>query len=118
MSHVTAFPVAQKAPAKPARLHAVASGDADADVRGIAARSLRLGMSALEEVIALLESDLGDAFERAIDTILGVRGRVIVCGIGKSGHVGRKLAATFASTGTHAFFVHPTEASHGDLGMI
>nr|WP_238180684.1 KpsF/GutQ family sugar-phosphate isomerase [Methylobacterium trifolii] len=65
-----------------------------------------------------MEGAFGDAFERAVHQILDTRGRVIVCGIGKSGHVGRKLAATLASTGTHAFFVHPTEASHGDLGMI
>ena len=54
----------------------------------------------------------------AVETIRQARGRLIVSGIGKSGHVGRKIAATLASTGTHAFFVHPTEASHGDLGMI
>ncbi len=67
---------------------------------------------------AAFDGPLGAAFERAVDLILGTGGRVIVSGIGKSGHVGRKLAATLASTGTHAFFVHPTEASHGDLGMI
>jgi len=61
---------------------------------------------------------LGDAFVRAVELILDCRGRVVVCGIGKSGHVGRKLAATLASTGTPAFFVHATEAMHGDLGMI
>jgi arabinose-5-phosphate isomerase len=61
---------------------------------------------------------LGDAFVRAVELILDCRGRVVVCGIGKSGHVGRKLAATLASTGTPAFFVHAAEASHGDLGMI
>ena len=117
MSHVTAFPLAQKPAKTPAaRLHAVPSGEGDS--RAIAVRSLRLGMSALDEVIGLLEGDLGAAFERAVETIVAVKGRVIVCGIGKSGHVGRKLAATLASTGTHAFFVHPTEASHGDLGMI
>lgn len=122
MTSVTAFPAAHArnppAAAPVGRLHAVPSPADPADIRAIAARSLQLGMSALEEVVAALASDLGDAFERAIETILGVKGRVIVCGIGKSGHVGRKLAATLASTGTHAFFVHPTEASHGDLGMI
>jgi len=61
---------------------------------------------------------LGHAFVRAVELILDCRGRVVVCGIGKSGHVGRKLAATLASTGTPAFFVHATEAMHGDLGMI
>ena len=57
-------------------------------------------------------------FARAVDLLLGCTGRVVVCGMGKSGHIARKLAATFASTGTAAFFVHPAEASHGDLGMI
>jgi len=61
---------------------------------------------------------LGDPFVRAVELVLDCRGRVVVCGIGKSGHVGRKLAATLASTGTPAFFVHATEAMHGDLGMI
>ncbi|MFN3628568.1 MAG: SIS domain-containing protein [Casimicrobiaceae bacterium] len=71
--------------------------------------------------IAALEARLarsGDAFVAAVDCVLNARGRVVVTGIGKSGHVGRKLAATLASTGTPAFFVHPAEASHGDLGMI
>ena len=68
--------------------------------------------------IAALESRIGSDFARACEIILGCRGRVVVSGIGKSGHVGRKIAATLASTGTPAFFVHPTEASHGDLGMI
>ena len=70
-----------------------------------------------EAVLALTER-LDDAFLSALSLILNSHGRVIVCGIGKSGHVGRKIAATLASTGTPAFFVHPAEASHGDLGMI
>ncbi len=86
--------------------------------RELGLRSLTLGINALQEVTAAFDGPLGAAFERAVDLILGTGGRVIVSGIGKSGHVGRKLAATLASTGTHAFFVHPTEASHGDLGMI
>ena len=61
---------------------------------------------------------LGDEFSRAVAMMLEVRGRVIVSGMGKSGHVGRKIAATLASTGTPAQFVHPAEASHGDLGMV
>jgi arabinose-5-phosphate isomerase len=65
-----------------------------------------------------LASRLDESFLRAMQCILECRGRVVVSGVGKSGHVGRKLAATFASTGTPAFFVHPGEASHGDLGMI
>lgn len=69
--------------------------------------------------IAALVSRIDAAgFARAVDLLLGCTGRVVVCGMGKSGHIARKLAATFASTGTAAFFVHPAEASHGDLGMI
>src|SRR5687767_209121 len=68
--------------------------------------------------ITALKERLDAAFVRAIDIILNCRGRVVVCGIGKSGHVGRKIASTLASTGTPAFFVHAAEASHGDLGMI
>ena len=65
-----------------------------------------------------LQKNLGDSFVQAVQSILAVKGRVVVMGMGKSGHIGRKIAATFASTGTPAFFVHPAEASHGDLGMI
>lgn len=61
---------------------------------------------------------LGDDFIEAVRLILSIRGRLVVSGVGKSGHIGRKLAATFASTGTPAFFVHAAEAAHGDLGMI
>ena len=70
------------------------------------------------KAITELATRLGDAFVAAVDLILHCRGRVVVSGIGKSGHIARKLAATLASTGTPAFFVHPAEASHGDLGMI
>ncbi len=65
-----------------------------------------------------LKQRLGPSFAEAVRRILGVRGRVVVMGMGKSGHVGRKIAATLSSTGTPAMFVHPAEASHGDLGMI
>lgn len=68
--------------------------------------------------LTALSDALGPEFERAVDTMLAVPGRVIVSGMGKSGHVGRKIAATLASTGTPAQFVHPAEASHGDLGMV
>jgi len=68
--------------------------------------------------INALSARLGAPFVAAVELILRCRGRVVVSGVGKSGHVARKLAATLASTGTPAFFVHPTEASHGDLGMI
>jgi arabinose-5-phosphate isomerase len=73
----------------------------------------------LEADALMLQADgLGEEFVRAVDAIFGVRGRVICAGIGKSGHVARKIAATLSSTGTASYFVHPTEASHGDLGMI
>ncbi len=68
--------------------------------------------------LGALADTLGPSFVRAIETMLAARGRVIVSGMGKSGHVARKIAATLASTGTPAQFVHPAEASHGDLGMI
>ncbi|MGJ7492702.1 KpsF/GutQ family sugar-phosphate isomerase [Variovorax sp. ZT4R33] len=70
------------------------------------------------EAVLGLKSRIGPSFVDAVHKILGVRGRVVVMGMGKSGHVGRKIAATLASTGTPAMFVHPAEASHGDLGMI
>jgi arabinose-5-phosphate isomerase len=65
-----------------------------------------------------LKARLDDGFARAVQVMLGSTGRVVVMGMGKSGHVGRKIAATLASTGTPALFVHPAEASHGDLGMV
>ena len=65
-----------------------------------------------------LQARIGAPFAQAVASILALRGRVVVMGMGKSGHVGRKIAATLASTGTPALFVHPAEASHGDLGMI
>lgn len=68
--------------------------------------------------LSALADGLDDKFVRAVEMLLAVKGRVIVSGMGKSGHVGRKIAATLASTGTPAQFVHPAEASHGDLGMV
>ncbi|MCY1128410.1 KpsF/GutQ family sugar-phosphate isomerase [Frigidibacter sp. RF13] len=68
--------------------------------------------------LAALGATLGPSFAAAVDLILAAKGRVIVSGMGKSGHVGRKIAATLASTGTPAQYVHPAEASHGDLGMV
>ena len=68
--------------------------------------------------MALLESRIDEQFVRACELLLGCEGRIVVCGIGKSGHIGAKLAATLASTGSPAFFVHAAEASHGDLGMF
>ena len=84
-------------------------------------RILRLGREACHiEAAALgrMGERLDAAFTQAVHRILATRGRVVVMGMGKSGHVGRKIAATLASTGTPAFFVHPAEASHGDLGMV
>jgi arabinose-5-phosphate isomerase len=79
----------------------------------------RNGLEALEEAIRTpREGGLGAAFSEAVKTISAAPGRVIVTGIGKSGHIARKIAATLASTGEPAFFVHPAEASHGDLGMV
>jgi len=83
-----------------------------------ARRTLDLEIGGLSLLRSAIEDGLGQVFIRAVDTIAASRGRVIVTGIGKSGHIGQKLAATLASTGTPAFFVHPSEASHGDLGMI
>ena len=86
-----------------------------------AARALRLAHETFEiEAAAVLglKARTDTAFGRAVEMMLGVRGRVVVMGMGKSGHIGRKVAATLASTGTPAMFVHPAEASHGDLGMI
>jgi arabinose-5-phosphate isomerase len=86
-----------------------------------AERAIRMGREALAvEARALSELGprLGEAFARAVQAMLGCRGRVAVMGMGKSGHVGRKIAATLASTGTPALFVHPAEAAHGDLGMV
>jgi arabinose-5-phosphate isomerase len=90
-----------------------ASNRLDADIAS-ARRVLRTEARALE----ILAEALDGAFAAAIDRLIAVEGRVVVSGIGKSGHVGRKIAATLASTGTPAFFVHPAEASHGDLGMV
>jgi arabinose-5-phosphate isomerase len=65
-----------------------------------------------------LAQSLGPEFEQVVNTILKAKGRIILVGMGKAGHIASKLAATFASTGTPSFFVHPAEAAHGDLGMI
>ena len=83
-----------------------------------ALRTLDTDREALAALVAAMYDGLGTSFVAAVDTIRGARGRVIVTGMGKSGHVARKIAATLASTGTPAFFVHAAEASHGDLGMI
>jgi len=68
--------------------------------------------------VSAIADRLGEEFQRAIELILGCKGRVVVCGMGKSGLIGKKIVATFASTGTPSFFLHPAEAFHGDLGML
>jgi arabinose-5-phosphate isomerase len=86
-----------------------------------AQRALQLARETFDiEAKALLglKARQGEAFAHAVQAVLACRGRVVVMGMGKSGHVGRKIAATLASTGTPAMFVHPGEASHGDLGMV
>ncbi|MDD3674445.1 MAG: KpsF/GutQ family sugar-phosphate isomerase [Thauera propionica] len=90
------------------------SSTADSPTLALARRVLRIEAAA----VAALADRIGPEFERAVALILQRHGRVIVTGIGKSGHIGRKLAATLASTGTPAYFVHAAEAAHGDLGMI
>ena len=83
-----------------------------------ATRTLQLEAEGLSALKAALAGDLIDSFAQAIEILRSCRGRVIVTGMGKSGHVGLKVAATLSSTGSPAYFVHPSEASHGDLGMI
>lgn len=102
------------------RLRLVASNGrpAPAAAHVSALRTLDMESEGLQALQAALRTELGAAFDKAVAALAAAKGRVIVSGIGKSGHIGQKLAATFASTGTPAFFVHPSEASHGDLGMI
>ena len=87
----------------------------DADV---IVRSARTVIATEAAAIRALEPRIGAEFVEACRLILGCQGRLVVTGMGKSGHIGRKIAATLASTGTPSFYVHPGEASHGDLGMI
>jgi arabinose-5-phosphate isomerase len=100
------MPNAKAEPATVSPLISSALRTLDAEAGGVAALS------------AAIRGALGEPFAAAIDLIARAQGRLIVTGMGKSGHIGRKIAATFASTGTPAYFVHPGEASHGDLGMI
>jgi arabinose-5-phosphate isomerase len=89
------------------------------DARLVADRTAALRVFNLEsQAIRDLVQVLDDRFTRALDLLTGIAGRVVVSGMGKSGHIAHKIAATLASTGTPAFFVHPAEASHGDLGMV
>lgn len=84
------------------------------DIKHAASRTITMELEAIEA----LKARINDDFVRACELILKCKGRTIVTGMGKSGHIGNKIAATLASTGTPSFFVHPGEASHGDLGMI
>lgn len=90
------------------------SAGAAHDVIGKAREVLEIESRAISDLIGRLD----ETFSHAVEIILNRRGRVVVSGIGKSGHIARKIASTLASTGTPAFFVHPAEASHGDLGMV
>ncbi len=104
-------------PSKPLMANSTGTDSANAAVRS-ALRTLEAEGSGIAALEVALRADLGEPFAKAASLILGAKGRLIVTGLGKSGHIGRKIAATFASTGTPAFFVHAAEAGHGDLGMI
>jgi arabinose-5-phosphate isomerase len=99
-------------------LQGVAHPRQDHPFIGSALRTLDAEAGGITALVTAIRDGLGKPFIAAVEVIRRAKGRVIVTGMGKSGHVGRKIAATLASTGTPAFFVHPGEASHGDLGMI
>lgn len=84
------------------------------DFQSSALATLRIEQQAID----VLATQINDSFNRACEILLQCKGRVVITGMGKSGHIGRKMAATFASTGTPSFFMHPGEAGHGDLGML
>lgn len=86
--------------------------------RASARRALVIETEGMQQLIEALDGPLGDAFAKSVQLIRSARGRVVMTGMGKSGHIAKKIAATLASTGTPSSFVHPAEASHGDLGMI
>src|SRR5207302_1555312 len=104
--------------AKPTVLRNDMGSERDSALIQSALRTLEAEADGIAALSTAIRDGLGASFAAAVALIHAARGRVIVTGMGKSGHVGRKIAATFASTGTPAFFVHPGEASHGDLGMI
>ncbi|MBL8289431.1 MAG: KpsF/GutQ family sugar-phosphate isomerase [Rubrivivax sp.] len=111
-----AFP---SAPASPAAATASSAPAFDAErALALAVRTFEIEARAVQGLALQLGGDERAGFAAAVRAILECGGRVVVMGMGKSGHVGRKIAATLASTGTPAFFVHPAEASHGDLGMV
>lgn len=92
--------------------------NAHSDIIESAVRTIETERTGLNALADALQNGLGDTFSDAVKRIAAISGRVIVTGVGKSGHIGSKIAATLASTGTPAYFVHPAEANHGDLGMI
>ena len=96
----------------------LAEADAKIDAALAGARAVAAEIAGLEKLKVALQGPLGGPFALAVTWMRGAQGRVIVTGMGKSGHIARKIASTLASTGTPAFFLHPGEASHGDLGMI
>jgi arabinose-5-phosphate isomerase len=83
-----------------------------------ALKTVSVELEGMHALVEALQDGMGAPFGAAVEALHGISGRVIVTGVGKSGHIGSKIAATLASTGTPAFFVHPAEANHGDLGMI
>jgi arabinose-5-phosphate isomerase len=99
------------------RDHAPADDSAQALIRS-GVRTLEAEAGGIGALAAAMQNGMGHAFAAAVEMMRGARGRVVVSGMGKSGHIGRKITATLSSTGTPALFVHPAEASHGDLGMI
>ncbi len=90
----------------------------NAEILNSAKRTIATELNGLKALDKFLEGPLAASFTQAVEIFSNITGRLIVTGMGKSGHIGSKMAATFASTGTPAFFVHPAEANHGDLGMI
>jgi arabinose-5-phosphate isomerase len=105
----------------PKRIARTSAEPEDAHARALilsGLRTLEAEVGGVSALAAAMRGSMGAAFIAAVEMIQGVHGRVVVSGMGKSGHVGRKIAATLSSTGTPALFVHPAEASHGDLGMV
>ncbi|OYY88085.1 MAG: KpsF/GutQ family sugar-phosphate isomerase [Rhizobiales bacterium 24-66-13] len=103
---------------KTLRLSATTAPERISATLASAVRAVELEARGLAQLGAMLLGPLGAAFEKAVDLVMASRGRVVISGMGKSGHIARKIAATMASTGTPSFFMHPAEASHGDLGMV
>src|SRR5690606_26069000 len=94
--------------------HVVRSSPAVSPARAAAARALEIEAAAVNDLVSRLD----ERFDRAVSLVLACQGKVVVTGMGKSGLVGQKIASTLASTGTPAFFLHPAEGIHGDLGML